>query len=68
MPKTTPYGSWRSPISADLICAQGDRLAEPRFADGALYWIEGRPAEAGRSVLVRREPDGAIRDLTPAPY
>ncbi|HET6656099.1 MAG TPA: S9 family peptidase [Gammaproteobacteria bacterium] len=68
MPKTTPYGSWRSPINADLICAQGDRLAEPRFADGALYWIEGRPAEAGRSVLVRREPDGAIRDLTPAPY
>ncbi|HET7587967.1 MAG TPA: prolyl oligopeptidase family serine peptidase [Gammaproteobacteria bacterium] len=68
MPKTSPYGSWRSPISADLICAQGDRLAEPRFADGALYWIESRPAEAGRSVLVRREPDGAIRDLTPAPY
>ncbi|HET7371571.1 MAG TPA: prolyl oligopeptidase family serine peptidase, partial [Gammaproteobacteria bacterium] len=65
---TAPYGSWRSPISADLICAQGDRLAEPRFADGALYWIESRPAEGGRSVLVRREPDGVVRDLTPSPF
>jgi hypothetical protein len=68
MPKTTPYGSWRSPITAELICTQGNRLAEPRFADGALYWIEGRPAEVGRSVLVRRDAGGATQDLTPPPF
>jgi dipeptidyl aminopeptidase/acylaminoacyl peptidase len=30
-----------------------------------LYWTEGRPAEAGRVVLVRRSPGGGIADVTP---
>ncbi|HET7308384.1 MAG TPA: prolyl oligopeptidase family serine peptidase [Gammaproteobacteria bacterium] len=68
MAKTIPFGSWPSPITPGLICERGDRLAEPRFADGALYWIEGRPAEGGRGVLVRRNADGSVVDLTPAPF
>jgi len=31
-----------------------------------IYWIEGRPEEAGRSVVVRRSRDGHIADLTSA--
>jgi dipeptidyl aminopeptidase/acylaminoacyl peptidase len=33
-----------------------------------IYWLEGRPAEGGRNVLVRRTPDGAIADVTPPPF
>jgi len=34
--------------------------------DGAsIYWIEGRPTEAGRSVIVRRDADGVTQDVTP---
>jgi dipeptidyl aminopeptidase/acylaminoacyl peptidase len=28
-------------------------LSEPELADGAAWWIEGRPAEGGRHVIVR---------------
>ena len=42
-------------------------LGEPWFDGDDLYWLEGRPAEGGRRVLVRREPDGTATELTPAP-
>ena len=36
--------------------------------DGAdLYWVEGRPSEGGRQVLVRRDANGRVSDLTAAP-
>jgi hypothetical protein len=39
-----------------------------RVAADDIFWLEGRPAEAGRSVLVHRSPDGTTRDVTPAPF
>ena len=33
-----------------------------------IYWIEGRPQESGRNVLVRRRIDGSIEDVTPADF
>jgi dipeptidyl aminopeptidase/acylaminoacyl peptidase len=32
---------------------------------GDVYWLEGRPAEGGRIVLVRRRADGSVDDVTP---
>ncbi len=32
-------------------------------ADGQLVWVEGRPAERGRSVLMSRAPDGSVREV-----
>jgi dipeptidyl aminopeptidase/acylaminoacyl peptidase len=33
-----------------------------------LYWLEGRPQEQGRSVVVRAGTDGQPTDITPRPY
>jgi dipeptidyl aminopeptidase/acylaminoacyl peptidase len=63
--KTAPYGSWKSPITSDLIVAQSVALAEPRLERGHVYWLEGRPQEQGRSVVVRLEQDGQQAELTP---
>ena len=68
-----PYGTWRSPVSAQLVAAQGVRLGavaiDPSTALGAggddVYWLEGRPSEGGRYVLVRRDRDGDVADVTP---
>jgi dipeptidyl aminopeptidase/acylaminoacyl peptidase len=60
-----PYGTWASPISAQLVAAQGVRLGAVAVEGGDIYWIEGRPNEAGRSVLVRRGADGSISDVVP---
>ena len=62
------YGTWRSPITAEATTAGQVGLAEPRLDDGSAYWLEARPQEAGRTVLVRRTADGERQDLTPAPF
>ena len=60
-----PYGTWPSPLSAQVVAAQGIRLGAVSVDGQDIYWIEGRPQEAGRSVLVRRRPDGSISDVIP---
>jgi dipeptidyl aminopeptidase/acylaminoacyl peptidase len=68
-PKTGPYGSWKSPITSDLIAAQSISLSEPRFDGERVYWLEGRPQELGRHVVVRANPLGGDgTDMTPKPY
>ncbi|CAL5037496.1 unnamed protein product [Urochloa decumbens] len=65
---TAPYGSWESPISAAAVSAAG-RTAEGLAiaGDDRLLWVETRPEEGGRAVLVKEpaEPGGKARDVTP---
>ncbi|MEG4943400.1 S9 family peptidase [Microcoleus sp. F4-D5] len=68
MNTVSPYGSWKSPISADLIVSGTVGLGQIAIDGDDIYWVEGRPSEAGRSVLVRRTPDGTISDVTPHPF
>lgn len=67
-PTTAPYGTWKSPITADLIVAESIGLGQV-MRDGAdIYWAEMRPQEKGRYVVVRRTPDGKTTDVNPAPF
>ncbi|NET59821.1 MAG: S9 family peptidase [Symploca sp. SIO2E6] len=63
-----PYGSWKSPITSDLIVAGTIRLGGVVLDGDDTYWIEGRPAEAGRNVIVKRKPDGKLADVNPTPF
>ncbi|AGY56253.1 S9 family peptidase [Gloeobacter kilaueensis] len=66
--QSLPFGSWSSPITAELIASATVGLGSVR-ADGTdVYWLEARPTEGGRSVLVRLGADGAITDMTPPPF
>ncbi len=62
------YGSWPSPITAAVVAAQGLRLSSVAVDGDEIYWLEGRPAEGGRTVLVRRRADGSRADVTPAEF
>ncbi|MGD1902636.1 MAG: prolyl oligopeptidase family serine peptidase [Geitlerinemataceae cyanobacterium] len=63
--RTAPYGSWKSPIASEAIVSAGLRLGAVAIDDDRLFWLEGRPSEKGRSVLVAREADGTTRDAIP---
>lgn len=63
-----PYGSWRSPVTADLLVAQAVRLGQVTVDGDDVYWNEGRPAEGGRQVVVRMDSDGATTDVIPAGF
>ena len=67
-PKVAPYGTWESPITPDLITAKSVRLGEVVVDGDDIYWLEGRPLEGGRQVVVHRSPDGRTSDVTPAPF
>ncbi len=69
MIQIAPYGTWTSPITSDLIAAGGAiRLSATKIIGGNIYWLEGRPAEGGRNVLVCRHENGEIVDVTPAGF
>jgi dipeptidyl aminopeptidase/acylaminoacyl peptidase len=63
--QTAPYGTWRSPITTELITSRRVPLTAPRLDGGDVYWIEVRPEEAGRSAIVRRAADGTVADAIP---
>jgi dipeptidyl aminopeptidase/acylaminoacyl peptidase len=63
-----PFGSWPSPVTADLIAGATIRLGQVALRGGDVLWSEGRPQEQGRNVLVQRSADGTLRDLNPAPF
>ena len=66
--RTSPYGSWRSPVTADAIVAGVIGLSQIQLDGDDIYWVEQRPAEAGRNVVVRRRAGGVIDDITPAGF
>ncbi len=67
-PSVAPYGTWRSPISAAMLVEGGVRLTQVQIDGGSVYWVEGRPAEGGRSVVVRAGPGAEPTDVTPAGF
>jgi len=68
MPETAPYGTWKSPISAGMIAGKTIGLDQPQLHIDSCYWIERRPVENGRQVIVRQNADGTVADLLPTPY
>jgi len=63
-----PYGTWRSSIRIDDVVGDVILLGEPWVDGDDVFWLEGRPAEDGRRVLVRAAADGSTADLTPPPF
>ncbi len=76
MPTIAPYGSWKSPITAELIARGAVRLMQVVLDGEDIYWLESRPAEGGRYVIVKwtspqsgKEGGQGVRsDVTPSPF
>jgi dipeptidyl aminopeptidase/acylaminoacyl peptidase len=62
---TASYGSWPTPFTSASVVADAVRLGELVVDGDHVLWAEGRPAEQGRTQIVRRSPDGTRSDLLP---
>ncbi len=51
--RVAAYGGWPSPIGSDALVAGARGISAPRIVGDQLYWLERRPAEAGRPVVMR---------------
>jgi dipeptidyl aminopeptidase/acylaminoacyl peptidase len=66
--KKMTYGNWSSKISTDLIVTDSVSIDEAKQVADTLYYIERRPLEGGRCVIVRVKNTGEAMDILPAPY
>ena len=67
MTTTAPYGTWSSPITAEMIADTTISLSSLLVDGSDIYWLEGRPREGGRVVLVRQGEAGPV-DVLPEGY
>jgi dipeptidyl aminopeptidase/acylaminoacyl peptidase len=65
--RIAPYGTWESPVQPEDLAETPAPAAPDATADG-LYWLEVRPEEKGRTVLVWCPRGGEPRDVTPAGF
>ncbi|MEU1132909.1 LpqB family beta-propeller domain-containing protein [Streptomyces sp. NPDC005900] len=62
------YGSWPSPIDAELAAAHDGAPGYVGFVGAEAWWTEPRPTEGGRRALMRRLPDGTEVSVLPPPW
>ncbi|WP_339157245.1 prolyl oligopeptidase family serine peptidase [Paenibacillus sp. FSL W8-0186] len=67
-PALSPCGSWKSPITAQDIAQSRISFQEILVDQDIIYWVESRPTEQGRYVIVRADEDGEMSDVTPPGY
>jgi len=61
----SPYGSWTSPITSDLVAAAAIRLDQVALDGDATYWSESEPKKQGRSFIYRAGEGGEAELVTP---
>lgn len=62
-----PFGTWQSEITPEMVSSSSTRYASVAIDGRDIYWLEGRPQEKGRTVIVRLH-DGERQDVLPTPY
>ena len=66
---TTPHCKNRqsAAISADLIVSDSVSIDEPKLSEESIYYLERRPQEGGRCVIVKVT-NNKTSDVLPSPY
>ncbi|MEU4798835.1 LpqB family beta-propeller domain-containing protein [Streptomyces sp. NPDC023327] len=68
MMQNRAYGSWPSPIDAELAAAHDGAPGYVGFVGAEAWWTEPRPTEGGRRALMRRLPDGTEVSVLSPPW
>jgi dienelactone hydrolase len=63
-----PYGLWPSPIDAEQVARQATAYDAVHTSGEAVYWLETRPSQDGRAVVVRWTDDAGAADAVPARF
>jgi len=67
-PRTEPYGTWPSAITAARVAAGVRPVSAPRIVGQRALWLQALPEEGGRCAVATIGADGRPRIVTPAPF
>ncbi|MFB9729572.1 prolyl oligopeptidase family serine peptidase [Haloechinothrix salitolerans] len=67
MSSTAPYGTWTSPITAEIAAAASGAAHWTDFVESEIVWAQPLTSEGGRTTLMRETPSG-VEELVPTPY
>ena len=62
------YGSWKSPVTSEMVASEVLRLGQIELEGKDIYWHETRLSEAGRGVIVKHSLDGLVTDVSPSSF
>ena len=68
MKSKQPFGLWPSVISPEKVASANPKLACLQSHGERLFWVESRPKDSSRNVIVSLSEDGLIEDILPPPY
>ena len=69
LPMEKTYLEWEPVLTAEEVYQQTIGFSFLSVDEKSrLFWVENRPEESGRSVLMMRDTSGEIRDLIPKPF
>lgn len=60
--KVAVYGTWDSPISAELAASSGIQFQDLVVDGDDIYWTEMRPSEAGRTAILKYSPERGVTE------
>ena len=63
--RSLPYGTWPSPVTAELLLAGTVGLSALSVDGDDVLWLEQRPGDEGRTALVRMRPGEPVADALP---
>ncbi len=67
-PERAPYGTWAAPIGAEQLVAESVGLGQIVLDGEDVYWSELRPAEGGRTTILRARAGSTPEEVLSAPY
>ena len=67
-PQVAAFGSWKSPITSDLIVSKTVGIGSIVLDRQNIFWLEKRPQEQGRNLIVGHFPKRGTEDITPSPF
>jgi dipeptidyl aminopeptidase/acylaminoacyl peptidase len=62
------FGTWPSSISPEMVSSGAPKISCIQSYKDRLFWVESRPQESGRNVIMGQDKEGIIKDLLPAPF
>ena len=66
-PQVASFGSWKSPITSDLIVSRTIGIGSILVNHDNIFWLEKRPQEQGRNLIAGIFNQREFKNLTPSP-